>query len=726
MKRVWMLAACLVAVPTASWAAAGTASATSFGAVAWGENGSGQLGNGTKVDRDVPFVVDGLSGVTAVSASGDHTLALLSSGKVMAWGDNEHGQLGDGTTTSRTTPVEVSGLSEATAVAAGDQYSLALLSNGTVKAWGFNGDAELGDGTETESRTPVSVSELSGVTAIAASDSDGLALLSNGTVEAWGLNFDGQLGDGSSKGPEECGSFLPSACSKKPTPVSGLSNVMAISAGQEFNLALRKNGTVEAWGLNQTGQLGDGTETGPEKCSTPFVEQACSETPVEVSELTNVTAIAAGGEFGVALLENGSVKAWGANEDGSLGNGSEVASDTPVTVSELSGVTAIAAGGAHSLALLSSGALKAWGSGAAGQLGDGTEKSSKTPVAVSAASGTVGIAAGAGTSIAFGGTGPGVTSVSPGTGSSKGGTPVTITGSNFTGVTAVEFGGVAAKSFTVNSPTSITAVSPGQPPAKKVSILVTTEVGTSDPVSGDQFTYVAEGNIEFGRCTKVGAGKGKYQNSKCIELLEGGSFEWMPGVTKTGFTNKDSTETVEKKVVPKQIAIESVGGSRLVCQNESGSGSFLGTRELTEMVLKFTGCELGEAKCSSTGAAEGEIATSSLDADLGWRNKESNLVGLVFAPAVAEESFLQASCGSASVVLNGSVIAAVTPVNDGTAAKYEIKFKMSKGKQSPEQFEGESPDVLSMSVSGGAFEQAGLTFDSTQANEEAVEINTVV
>src|SRR5216683_1039462 len=133
-----------------------------------------------------------------------------------------------------------------------------------------------------------------------------------------------------------------------PVSVSGLTNVTAIAAGSDHSLALLSDGAVMAWGANFLGQLGDGTFTG-------------RLTPVAVSGLTNVTAIAGGGFHSLALLSDGTAMAWGYNADGSLGDGTFTSRSTPVAVSKLTNVTAIAGGFQHSLALLSDGTVMAWG-----------------------------------------------------------------------------------------------------------------------------------------------------------------------------------------------------------------------------------------------------------------------------------------------------------------------------------------------------------------------------
>src|SRR5256714_14535468 len=153
----------------------------------------------------------------------------------------------------------------------------ALASAAGTRAWGYNAYGELGNGSTTKSTVPVAVSGLgSGVRSVSAGISHALALLNDGTVRAWGANEDGQLGIGNDSGPETC-SFEP--CSTKPLSVSGLSGVTAVSGGGVHNLALRSDATVMAWGGNGTGELGNGTTSGPETCRRVPVEEACATSP---------------------------------------------------------------------------------------------------------------------------------------------------------------------------------------------------------------------------------------------------------------------------------------------------------------------------------------------------------------------------------------------------------------------------------------------------------------
>ena len=354
----------------------------------WGLNGLGQVGNNTTTQQPAPvLVLGGLSDVIAITAGQEHTCALLVDGTVRCWGDNFNGQLGVGVPLGlygtcsgdpcSTMPVNVTGLpnTPVTSIAAGPYHTCALLADGTVRCWGFNVAGELGNNTTTQQPAPVLVllGGLIGVTAITAGTLHTCALLADGTVKCWGADESGELGIPLS--PPTC---VGAPCRTTPVDVIGLPStpgtVSAIAAGEDHTCALLADGTVDCWGDNSIGELGRGTTGGtsptPMRVDPPFFSTA-----------PGVIAIAAGGPT-CALLADGTVKCWGDNVSGDLGNGTLVPSSTPVVVSGLTNAVAITVGGSHPCALLADGTVRCWGRNDSGQLGTGTKIDSPTPTPV--------------------------------------------------------------------------------------------------------------------------------------------------------------------------------------------------------------------------------------------------------------------------------------------------------------------------------------------------------
>jgi len=348
-----------------------------WGTWAWGSNDVFQLGDGTSTPRYLPNPVSLLcTGVIAVASRGKCSVALKDDGSVWAWGDNQSGQIGDGTTVYRSEPVRTLVVSQIIAVAAGGHHNLALRSDGTVWAWGFNTFGQLGDGTTVSRSTPVQVRRLTGIVAIGAGWHHSLALDVDGRVWAWGLNRDGQLGDGST--------------TDSPLPVQAvdLNEVVAISGGEFHSMAVRSDGSVRTWGDNYWGQIGDGTRTDrwtpvqPVGLSSGFVAVHGSDhsmalrgdatvwgwgfnhygqigdgttvtmrlTPVQTVNLTSVIKIIAGAFHSLALHDDGAISSWGWNLNGALGTGDTYDRIVPGPVVGLGGVRDIAAGDGYSLA----------------------------------------------------------------------------------------------------------------------------------------------------------------------------------------------------------------------------------------------------------------------------------------------------------------------------------------------------------------------------------------
>ena len=388
MKKTPLSAA---AVLLLSLVLAGPARAAGGTAVGWGDNSYGQL-TGPESSESPPAPANGLSGVAQLAAGGYHSLAVMTDGTVRAWGYNFEGQLGIGDdsgpetcvapSTCSTNVLTVPGLSGAVAVAAGTYHSLALLANGTVMAWGENGEGQLGIGSSSGpeichtydcSTKPLLVPGLSNVVAIAASNDWSLALLADGTVMAWGDDADAQGGTGSGSG-NSC------ECNDHPVQVPGVSNAVAIAAGEYGGSAVLADGTVKDWGRNDYGQLGNGTVTEGMPCN-------CLG-PVAVPGLAGAKTTTVGSYHRLAALGTGGAAAWGENASGQLGTGTPpttgcVCSATATPVGGVAALQAVEADGNFSLALPADGTVWSWGYGGEGQLGEGgatTERASPAPV----------------------------------------------------------------------------------------------------------------------------------------------------------------------------------------------------------------------------------------------------------------------------------------------------------------------------------------------------------
>ena len=323
-----------------------------------------------------------------VSGGGAHSLVLRSDGTIWGLGRNAYGQLGTtaklGENLPNPTPTQVDGLSNVIAIAAGGSFSLALRSDGTVWAFGINSFGQLGlaatIGLDVANPTPTQVAGLSNVIAIAAGTDHSLALRSDGTVWGFGVNEFGQLGTTANNGTRNP--------NPTPTQVPGLSNVTAIDAGSSHSLVLRSDGSVWGFGVNEFGQLGTTANNGTRNPN---------PTPTQVPGLSSIVGIAAGGGHSLVLRSDGTVSVFGANQEGQLAVAppNNNANPTPTPVPGLNNIVMIDAGSGHNLLLRSDGTVWTFGDNYRGQLGPRPSSgSSPTPAVVPGLSNVVAIAAG--------------------------------------------------------------------------------------------------------------------------------------------------------------------------------------------------------------------------------------------------------------------------------------------------------------------------------------------
>ena len=358
-----------------------------------------------------------MQGAGKIAAGTGHSLMIDDAGNVWAWGGNEFGQLGIGNTENQAAPVKIDGLTGIEAVAVGDSHSLALDSDGNIWVWGRNDKYQLGLGTTANSSVPFKLTSISGVNGVSVAGNYNLAVKTDGTLWSWGeacnanLNYGISGIDGKTPGQMKYGTPSPAinyhyenvksaAASRNFYAVlfadgkisrsgyfidsvgartywtmlsnPGLMGVQAISAGDNFLMALLEDGTVAVLGDNSQGQYGNGTRTNP----TPAYPAAYTK----VSGLNDVVAISAGGAHGLALQGDDSVWGWGQNDKGQIGDGNVVTQLAPAAATGVNGINAIDAGSLFSIVLKNDAAANieayAFGANDQGQLGIGNTVSS--------------------------------------------------------------------------------------------------------------------------------------------------------------------------------------------------------------------------------------------------------------------------------------------------------------------------------------------------------------
>lgn len=319
--------------------------------------------------------------VVSIWGGARSTIVLKSDGTVWTWGANFNGKLGIGLSSTNyvrsLVPVEVHGpgnvgyLNSITAVMGGEIHNVALKSDGTVWSWGWNAFGQLGDGTTNEASAPVqtglsAVPPLTSVTKLGGRPYFTIAVKSDGTVWAWGMNQFGQMGNGTVNPLAGPQVTVPGQVSNS-WPGGVINHPLQVTCGFQFGAALAHNGTVWTWGSGSHGELGNGT-------------MGSSYAPTQVAGLTNVTAISAGWFHILALKADGTAWAWGNNARGELGDGTTANRSNAVQVLGLSRVVSVSGGDSHSSALTSDGTVWKWGLNDVGELGNGSTDALGHPV----------------------------------------------------------------------------------------------------------------------------------------------------------------------------------------------------------------------------------------------------------------------------------------------------------------------------------------------------------
>lgn len=349
----------------------------------WGDNGTGQLGAGSKVEKsNIPIKVKGITDAIAVSTGGgiryfsNHTCAVHRSGSVYCWGGHGLGNVG----VRSYTPKKVTGINDATSVSAGVGHTCVLTERNEVLCWG-NLQLKQEDGTYFSQRA-VKIAGISDVVEISAADDLTCALHRSGQISCWGDNFVGKLGRG----------FYTEDQTEVYTPahVKNISNAISISSKSHRSCAVLSSGKINCWGDNRHGQLGNG-------------KLSYFTVPVEVKNISNAVSVAVGGEYFVgehscALLSTDEIYCWGSNYYGQIGNGEfgrpgwTIPAQIDLGFSDTESITA---GAVHACALRSTGTIYCWGGNGEAQIGSiNTFDSVALPTQVSGISDATSIDAG--------------------------------------------------------------------------------------------------------------------------------------------------------------------------------------------------------------------------------------------------------------------------------------------------------------------------------------------
>jgi uncharacterized repeat protein (TIGR02543 family) len=357
----------------------------------WGENSSGQLGNGTNVSQSYPldissnFNLEDDEEIIDITSGGWHVLAMTSKGRVFTWGNNGVGQLGDGTTIDKSLPLDITNQfnldnnDHIVSISSGNFISSAISSTGRIFMWGDNGYGQLGDGTTVDKLIPTDITsqfDLPSTEKIiytSLGERHASALTSTGRVFVWGTGSYGQLGDGLT-GVRT----VPFDITSQFDLVSNES-IVSISLGAIHSSAHTSTGRYFIWGNNFLGRLGDGAL---DNRSIPF----------DISNLFNleehetIARISLGSFNSSAVTSLNKIFIWGGNEAGQIGNGETVDKNVRIDITsqfdleDNESIILVELGYWHTSVLTSLGRVFIWGNNASGQLGDGTLTSQLTQI----------------------------------------------------------------------------------------------------------------------------------------------------------------------------------------------------------------------------------------------------------------------------------------------------------------------------------------------------------
>jgi alpha-tubulin suppressor-like RCC1 family protein len=297
----------------------------------WGNNGDGQLGDRTLVNKSSPIQVGTLTGWSSVSFGFSFVLAIRDNGTLWSWGLNNAGNLGQNNTIIRSSPVQIGTLTNWSKISGGLSHSMAIKTDGTLWGWGLNSSGQLGDNTTTNRSSPVQIGTLTNWSDVFANTNSSTALKTDGTLWGWGLNTAGAVGDATNitrSSPVQIGSL------------TNWTNKVGSTSSSSHVMAIKSDGTLRGWGLDTSAQLGRG-----------FIGSNISRSsPVQIGE-DQWTSVYAGNTFTTAIRGDNTLWAWGVNTAGYLGDSSVLSRSAPTQIGTFSKWQSVSSGASHTIAI---------------------------------------------------------------------------------------------------------------------------------------------------------------------------------------------------------------------------------------------------------------------------------------------------------------------------------------------------------------------------------------
>lgn len=347
--------------------AASTCAITTLGVLkCWGENTSGQIGNGLKTWTDqgtsasqwTPLIVDSGTTYSSVSVGQDFSCGVTTSGRGKCWGSNYYNQMGDLVDYLVLSPKSSGFQLSSVAMSRSAYHSCGLVTDGYLKCWGENLEGQLGTGQRsTAESVPMMVDSTVKYSQVSLGEKFGCGLTKAGAIKCWGKNDQGQLGIGTT------------TSSYGPTLVDSGTVYAQVSSGKTHSCAVTTNGVLKCWGYNNNGQLGDGGTTR-------------SLSPEVIDTGVTYASVSGGDNHTCGLTTDGVLKCWGLNSLGQLGDGTTTKRLIPTVIDLGVSYSVIVAGGTHTCGITTIGVLKCWGYNLYGKLGDGTQTQRLSPVVI--------------------------------------------------------------------------------------------------------------------------------------------------------------------------------------------------------------------------------------------------------------------------------------------------------------------------------------------------------